>query len=451
MTPDGFPYGVEYTQDMINQILESERNKEASAPEVLNRVITESERNKEANARRLNNTSTSEFGRDELGHGTAIAAAAADVVPDAELLVVKLKTAKPYLKEYYRIPESAVAYQENDIMLGISYIEKYARRVGRPVVICIGVGTNQGNHNGSAPLPRYLGQIAEKRGVAVVIGGGNEGNKEHHYRGELGDFLQGRGELYDNVEIQVAEDCTGFALELWGNVPDVFSVSVRTPGGEQTPDIRYSLGNRYEHTFVYEKSRVSIESQLSESFSGEELILLRFFNPTPGIWTVNVLREENGGNGIFHMWLPMDGFLDVPVRFLMPDPYTTITEPGMAAVPLVVSSYDSSNDSFYLASGRGYTRDGNINPQLASPGVGIEVGREAWTGGGMAAAITAGAVAQFIQWAIVEGNFPLVESRELKSLFIRGAVREDELRYPNREWGYGTMNIAGVFEVLAGI
>ena len=41
----------------------------------------------------------------------------------------------------------------------------------------------------------------------------------------------------------------------------------------------------------------------------------------------------------------------------------------------------------------------------------------------MAAAITAGAVAQFFQWSVIEGNNRLAESREIRSYFIRGAVR----------------------------
>ncbi len=69
----------------------------------------------------------------------------------------------------------------------------------------------------------------------------------------------------------------------------------------------------------------------------------------------------------------------------------------------------------------------------------------------MAAALTAGAAALFMEWAVVEGNRPQVESRELKNYLIRGADRSPEIDYPSREWGYGKLDIAGTFDVLAGV
>ena len=51
----------------------------------------------------------------------------------------------------------------------------------------------------------------------------------------------------------------------------------------------------------------------------------------------------------------------------------------------------------------------------------------------------------------MEGNEPLIRNRELKNYFIRGASRDLDRSYPSREWGYGRLNIQGVFDVLAGI
>ena len=58
------------------------------------------------------------------------------------------------------------------------------------------------------------------------------------------------------------------------------------------------------------------------------------------------------------------------------------------------------------------------------------------------------AVAQFFQWAVIEGNNRLAESREIRSYFIRGAVRTPGLTYPNREWGYGKLNLEETFQAL---
>ena len=67
----------------------------------------------------------------------------------------------------------------------------------------------------------------------------------------------------------------------------------------------------------------------------------------------------------------------------------------------------------------------------------------------MAAALTAGCVAQFMEWSIVEGYAPFGGSQSIKSLLIRGAVRESNVAYPDERWGYGKLNISGTFEALA--
>ena len=148
------------------------------------------------------------------------------------------------------------------------------------------------------------------------------------------------------------------------------------------------------------------------------------------------------------MWLPITEFLNVPVYFLNPDPYMTLTEPSMAPEVLSVSTYNAENNSFYVESGRGFGRTGQIRPDLAAPGVNVSTIRGRRTGSSLAAAIIAGAVAQFFQWAVIEGNNRLAESREIRSYFIRGALRTPGLSYPNRDWGYGRLNLEETFNAL---
>ena len=151
------------------------------------------------------------------------------------------------------------------------------------------------------------------------------------------------------------------------------------------------------------------------------------------------------------MWLPLTQFMNSDNFFLEPNPDITLTEPGMASDVITVSTYDSANNSFYVQSGRGFTRNGRIKPDFSAPGVNISVPRGKTTGSCLAAAITAGAVAQFMQWAVVEGNNSVVESREIRNYFVRGASRDPEVIYPNREWGYGRLNMVGTFDALIGV
>ena len=69
----------------------------------------------------------------------------------------------------------------------------------------------------------------------------------------------------------------------------------------------------------------------------------------------------------------------------------------------------------------------------------------------MAAGVTSGAVAQFLEWAVVQGNMPRIRAQDIKYYMIRGAIRDNRLTYPNRQWGYGRMNIRGAFDAMRGM
>ena len=59
-----------------------------------------------------------------------------------------------------------------------------------------------------------------------------------------------------------------------------------------------------------------------------------------------------------------------------------------------------------------------------------------------------GATALFVNWGLQSDPPRYFTNREIKSLLIRGATRSSNLLYPNREWGYGTLNLYQIFQVL---
>lgn len=399
--------------------------------------------------------------RDENGHGTAVASVAAGspvsgglrfvgAAPEADIVVVKLRQMKEYLRQFYMLPEQVPAYAESDLLTAVKYLESYAISLVRPLVICIAVGTNMGDHQGNSVLAGYLNTIATRRSRAVVVCGGNEGNSAHHY---VGYATEGMTQTTDNVEIRVGEGESGFTMELWGNIPASHAISIRSPGGETTDRVDFRGRETRDFSFIYERTRIQVDHVLVEQGSGEELIFFRFMDPTPGVWTIQVtiMGGSSQGDGSFHIWLPITEFLQGETYFLRPSPYTTLTEPSNARDVITTTIYQSSNDSFYGESGRGFVRKGDIKPDLCTPGVGIDTILGKRTGSSMGAALLSGICAQFMQWAVVEGNQQWVESRELKNYLIRGAVRQSGITYPSREWGYGQSNIARTFDVIAGI
>lgn len=429
--PEGFYFGSEYTREQINEAL------------------------------RAGDPYSVVPSRDTDGHGSAMAGVAAGsrvgggsvylgAAPDADIVVIKLKQCKPYLRQYYYLPEDVPAYSESDIMLAVKYADSYAVIFQRPVVICLGLGTNMGDHDGNSFLAGYLSRIGGRRSRAMVVCGGNEGNAAHHFLGRI-PAESGRTDGYRDVEVRVAEGVRGFVMEFWGTVPDLYNVTIRSPGGETIPPIRLGVESETTQGFIYERTRITIQSVLVEANSGEQLVVFRVSQPTAGIWNFRVTAASRLHNGSFHLWLPLTDFLTGECYFLEPDPNTTLTEPSMTSGVLCVSAYNDVNNSFYLESGRGFARMGQIRPDLAAPGVNISTVLGRRTGTSLAAALTAGAAAQFLQWAVVERNSLLAETTEVRNYFIQGAVRSPERSYPDREWGYGRLNLRGVFDVLAGV
>ena len=427
--PAGILYGTEYQREQINEALQSE-NPRQIVPSY-----------------------------DEIGHGTALASVAAGsslrnglgflgAAPQADIVMVKLRQAKQHLREFYLVDESVPAYAESDVMVALKYLESYAVSLNRPLIICMGIGTSMGDHEGHSTLATYLNQIATRRSRVVIVCGGNEGNSAHHY---VGTSIEGLRETVDNVEIRVDGTQIGFTAELWGSVPARHSIAIRSPGGEVTPTVDFREQESRRFTFIYERTTIEVDHILVEQGSGEELIFFRFIAPTPGIWTIQVTISESNGESSFHIWLPLTQFLQSNTYFLRPSPYITLTEPANIREVISVTTYNDVNGSFWAESGRGFTRLNRIKPDICAPGVNISTVLGKRTGSSMAAALTAGAAALFMEWAVVRGNQTRVESRELKNYLIRGADRSPEIDYPSREWGYGRLNLAGTFDVLAGV
>jgi len=442
--PEGFLYGTEYTREDIDRALAIERG------EIAGDDLT--------GQRALDIVPSI----DENGHGTRLAALAGGSQIEegsvynspaflADILVVKLKPAKQYLREFYRIPEGVAAYSSADVMMAVKYLDSFARVFRRPIVFCLGMGTNFRDHEGDGIFSRYLAAVASQRSRIMVIGGGNEGNVSHHYRGEL---RNGNQSMEENMEIYVSEGVDGFLMEIWTEAPVNLAISIRTPGGEYIDPTSVLFQTNLRYRFVFEETVITVYNAYIAQGSGDTLVLLRFENPTSGIWTIGVSDESATPDARFDAWLPITDFLQQPIYFLQPNPQTTLTTPSYVPDAVTVAAYNSYDNSIYQSSGRGYSRDGQIKPDLAAPGVNLTiVGNRlgttpvisTYTGSSLAAAVMAGAAAQFAQWAVVDGNAPYIRSQELKNYFIRGAARERNIEYPNEIWGYGRLDLYGTF------
>ena len=395
--------------------------------------------------------------RDENGHGTFLAGVAAGsalpqqsfsgAAPEALIAIVKLKPAKEYLKEIFYVTGSAPAYQSTDIMLGIRYLILLADALKKPLVICIGLGSNQGSHSGSSPLDSMLSVTDQYRGIHAVTAAGNEAGKAHHFYGTAAN-----SGAYEAVEILVEPGTSGFCAELWGQPPEVYAVGFESPLGEVIQKLPPRISFSENISFILENTRIFVTSEIVQTVSGQQLIFIRFSDPTPGSWKIRVYTDSFN-NGNYHIWLPITGFSDPDVRFLRPNPDTTLTVPSASVSTMTTAAYNAYDNSLFLNSSRGFTRTGQIKPDFAAPGVNVfgpnlRGAFTTATGTSVAAAITAGACAQMVEWGMRRTPPRIFNNSELKALFIRGADRSRQELYPNREWGYGTLNVYQVFSSL---
>lgn len=393
--------------------------------------------------------------RDENGHGTFIASIAAGnrderagfsgAAPQASIAMVKLKPAKQYLRDFYLIQDGAEAYQENDIMMGVSYLYFLARKYSMPLVVCIPLGTNIGSHMGMSRLGQYLNQVSLSNGSAVITAAGNETGARHHFRAVMDAST-------DEVtaELRVGEREAGFSMELWAENMGVYTVGFISPTGEVAREISVPLRGENTVSFLLEQTQITVYTQIADVSSGSQFIFMRFENPMSGIWRI-LIRNSLDIRETFHLWLPVRGFITDETYFLRPDPDTIITDPGNARYPITVTAYDHTKNSIYIHASRGYSLSGRIKPDLAAPGVNIlgasVSGRRLtrMSGTSVSAAHLAGAAAILLNWGVLNANYPYLNTPVLKSIFVRGAQRNPALTYPNREFGYGTLDLYEAF------
>ncbi len=395
--------------------------------------------------------------RDTNGHGTALAGIAAGnmvqgenftgAAPEATLIIIKVKPAKQYLRNFYLYPPEAEVFQEDDVMMAIAFAIRLAKELGVPLSICVGIGSSQGAHLGTNALSQYVDYVANFSQVSVSVAAGNEGNTRNH---STGIFSQEREKIV--TELRVAEREQGFTMEFWGEPPEIYELSIQSPTGEIL-EVSSSIGSRtQELSFVFVETKVYVNYILIERQTGYSLVYIRFFHPASGIWKI-FTQGKNKQNVQFHMWLPVEGLISQDTYFLESSPYTTVTAPGDARNSITATAYQHRDGSIYIAAGRGYTPNGMVTPHLAAPGVNVKVplvrgGFGIRSGTSISAAQTAGIAALLFEWAIIRNNQPFFTGSSVKYYLQRGARREDNMQYPNPEWGYGRVDLYHTFELL---
>jgi subtilisin family serine protease len=149
----------------------------------------------------------------------------------------------------------------------------------------------------------------------------------------------------------------------------------------------------------------------------------------------------------------MENFITQGTFFIKPDNHTTLTTPGNSDFVIVVTAYNHINNTLFYNASNGFTASGFIKPDIAAPGINIlspilNNNFARLTGTSLAAAHTAGIAAMILEWGVVRGNYPSMNTHEVRNLLIKGAKRCQNITYPNEQWGFGILDAYKTYVML---
>jgi len=354
--------------------------------------------------------------RDELGHGTNIAglvgARGLDNVigsaPECEFLIVKLKEFKTSNLKLAGINDrrSTPIFEGIDIYIAMRFVINYNPSPStKPISILISAGTNWGGHEGITSIEEDINFFSTRKGLIFVTNTGNQGASLTH---GYGRFL--KSNTTQNLEIIVGSNENNLVLMLWVQRPDVISIEIISPSGEIAKPIQSGLvSNKFEQVnLILENSIINIAFFNPEFASGNESIYITIKNPKAGLWQLRLKTT---------------------------------------------SFYNQNNNTIAVESGRGFTADNRVKPNLTTGGVmalttGLNNETILLSGGSVAGAVLCGATLLLLEWGIILGNDPNIYGPTAISYFTRGTSKRSGDIYPNPQWGYGILNLQGSFENL---
>lgn len=393
--------------------------------------------------------------RDTVGHGTFLASLAAGrqsdnfrgAAPDSEIIAVKLKEARPFIRNNYLVPEERTnVYESTSVMLGIEYILQKARELGRPVAICIGLGTNSGSHDGNTLFEQYISTVSNITGVCICAAAGNESQERHHTR----VTVPSAGESVD-ISINNQGQQNGIYLSVLNSAADRISVSLKSPTGEIVSRIPAKGGTTYTTRLILERAKVTVQYFFPLSVNSGQATIIKIENATPGLWTVT-LYGDIVLDGTVDAYLPISSVGYPDIEFLRPDPNYTVTLPGTSPAVITCGAYNDEDNSLYISTSWGPTRLPATSPDLVAPGVRVggifPTGPGVMSGTSVSTAITTGACALMLQWGIIEGNAIALDTFQIKGYLIRGCTRDNNINYPDFRWGYGKLDLYNTFLLL---
>ena len=333
------------------------------------------------------------------------------------------------------------------LMRGLKFLMDKSNEINKPLVVNISLSTNDGSHNGSSLLEKYIQTFTQLQKAVIVVAAGNEGNSAHHVGGNM--------KKEEDLDLNIGDGEKGIILDFFKPVLVDVSVEVISPTGVSTGPME--LSESYKERFVG-REKIVVYSTGPKPFDiqGQTTISILPLGDTitSGGWRI-IVRKLNNYEGYFDIWLPIAEGLNERTRFLQPDVYNTLGIPATVEGVISVGSYNFLNNNLSAFSGRGVVRpEWLIKPDLVAPGENIlstveEQGFDTKSGTSMAAPQVAGICALLFEWGIIRNNDPFLYGERMKYYLIKGAKRTIfGEAYPNPDLGYGFVCLDRTMELL---
>lgn len=436
-TPDGFISGSEYTEEDINKAIQAQKQGQNPYDIVPS--------------------------KDDYGHGTKMAGIVGarginreivGVAPDCEFIIIKLQEASKEYVDFYYAKGDKAKYRNKDIIMALKYLYELSFTLNKPMIIYLPLGSNLGDHAGASILERYVDtKISGRNSLFVVTSTGNQGNTDTHTSGEIKS--NGDSQI---IELNCGKEQQGLVLQIYAQRPSKIKLGILSPSGERFENTNprktkhILINDAPTWKFIYEGTTVQVTYDSPDEFTGDDKFVIKMEGITEGVWRF-ILTGNNIVDGKYYAWILQRELLAEDTRFLNPSPYTTLTIPGTAKTIINTSYYNQNNGAIVSESGRGYTMKDYIQPIITAGGINAITtkpggGTITMSGASVAGAILAGCCALIIQWAVVDGNDPQMYATKLQAYIIRGARKREGDTYPNRQWGYGILDMQEIFKSL---
>lgn len=334
LSPQGFPYGREFTQNAINSALQTDNPYQhlAYQPGVASHGTHVM----------------------DIAAGNGRATSRPGVASGADLIFVNI--AHDDLTEDTSFGNSKMLLEAAD------YIFKKAENLGKSAVINISLGTSGGPHDGSTLAEQGFDELLQKSGRAIVLAAGNSWEQHSHASGEVNTTAP-RSLTW---EIK-SGDVTDNELEIWYPGDRELGVTLITPSGQRLGPV--ALGNNIP-LIIGTTTGGRIIHRRRDPNNGDNCINIFLETSLPSNeWKVELTTQDTRPVS-FHAWIERDDRGQSTFSNQDDSRSYTIGSISCGKSTIAVGSYLSGVPNFELSpfTAEGPTRDGRQKPEVSAPG-----------------------------------------------------------------------------------